>query len=355
MLADVVRERRNEVLEYARGRLAELTSARQRSEDDPGNYLPSLLDLIVADLAQPGLNADDDADLAASAADHGRACQRLGADVHAVVYDFGVICDGIAEIAGRSGVSIGAAEWQKLNRALDLGIAAAISSYEALRRDQERRAVAAELGSIAHELRNALAAASVAFEAVRRGHVGTNSRTADIVLRNLRQSAVLAGALAVQSKAQARPELTLAPVLLRPVVEDIVASATSADGITIAIDVAPSLGVVADKQLLVSALTNLVQNALKFTRPGGTVTVRAAATEGGPSIEVEDECGGLPAGETEALFGPFVQEGGDRTGAGLGLSIVRTIMIAHRGSVRARDLPGRGCIFELSFPRNVSV
>jgi hypothetical protein len=98
-----------------------------------------------------------------------------------------VICDSVAEIAGRPGVTIDAADWQKLNRALDVTIAHAVSSYEALRRDEERRCSAAELGSIAHELRNALAAASVAFEVVKRGRVGAGSRTAEIVTRNLKR------------------------------------------------------------------------------------------------------------------------------------------------------------------------
>jgi len=352
MLADVVLARRNEVLEYAQGRLAAM---RPHGADAVHtSHLPALLDVIVADLADLGLNADEDAEIAASAAAHGRERQRLGSDMQTVVYDFGVICDAIAEIASRAGVAVSAADWQKLNRALDLGIAEAISSFEALRRDEERREAAAELGSVAHELRNALAAATVAFEVVRRGRVSPSSRTGDIVARNLKQSALLASALVIQSKAQAHPDAELAAFEVRPVVEDVVASAPPTHGITIRIDVAPTLTVVAEKQLLVSALTNLVQNALKFSRPSGIVTVRAAESDDAVTVDVEDQCGGLPAGRSEALFGPFVQEGQDRTGAGLGLSIVQRIMHAHRGSVRVRDLPGRGCIFTLAFPRGGS-
>jgi signal transduction histidine kinase len=67
-------------------------------------------------------------------------------------------------------------------------------------------------------------------------------------------------------------------------------------------------------------------------------------------IEVEDECGGLPPGTAEQIFTPFVQQGTNRTGAGLGLTIVRRVAAAHRGRVRVIDVPGKGCVFELRIP-----
>jgi signal transduction histidine kinase len=349
MLADVVRERRSEVLDFARKRLAELMP--ERPAQDAGDYLPSLLDHIVAHIGDPRVNADDDGAIAASAAHHGRQAHQRGTDIHFVVHDIGVICESVAEIAGRAGVTIAPADWQKLNRALDVAIAHAVSSYEALR-DKERRRSAADLGSVAHELRNALAAATVAFEAVKRGRVGTDSRTADIVTRNLKRGALLARNLVVQSKVEARPELILAPFALWSIVDDVVATVPAVVTKT-EIRVASDIVVVADEELLISALTNLVQNAVKFTQPGGTVTVRARQSADSIAIEVEDGCGGLPPGKAETLFAPFVQHRSDRRGAGLGLSIVLKIMLAHGGSVRVQDLPGRGCVFELSFPRRL--
>jgi signal transduction histidine kinase len=351
MLADVVRERRAEVLEYAGKRLAHVT--RASPEIESREYLSLLLDLVVADLSDAAQKADDDVDIAASAGHYGRALERIGADMPRVVHAFGVICDSISEIAVRAGVMVAPSDWQKLNRALDLGIAQAIAAYEAVRIDQ-RRASAAELGSVAHELRNALAAASVAFEVVKRGRVGVHGRTADILTRNLKAAATLSNALVLQSKKRGRPKPVLEAVALRPTVEDVVSSEPAPSRITVEIDVAATLVVVADKDLLASALTNLVQNALKFTRPGGTVTVRAAELDDGLSIEVEDACGGLPPGKIEALFEPFVQEGKDRSGAGLGLMIVRDVMDAHGGRVGARDLPGKGCVFALVFPRGAA-
>ena len=107
----------------------------------------------------------------------------------------------------------------------------------------------------------------------------------------------------------------------------------------------------ADRSLLAATVVNLLQNAFKFTRPGTTVTLRSSATPDRVLIEVEDECGGLPDGNTNALFHPFEQRGADRTGLGLGLAISRSGAEANNGRICARDLPGHGCIFIIDLPR----
>jgi signal transduction histidine kinase len=105
-----------------------------------------------------------------------------------------------------------------------------------------------------------------------------------------------------------------------------------------------------DRQLLASAVVNLLQNALKFTRPKSQVTLRVRATESRVLIEVEDECGGL-AGGAEELFRAFEQRGADRSGLGLGLSISRRAVEANGGEIRVRDMPGVGCVFTIDLPR----
>jgi signal transduction histidine kinase len=67
-------------------------------------------------------------------------------------------------------------------------------------------------------------------------------------------------------------------------------------------------------------------------------------------IEVEDHCGGLPAGTPDKLLLPFVQSGEDRSGLGLGLDICRRSVEANKGILRVRDIPGSGCIFTIDLP-----
>ena len=102
-----------------------------------------------------------------------------------------------------------------------------------------------------------------------------------------------------------------------------------------------------DARLLHSTLSNLIHNAVKYTREGGRVTVRGRSVDDRVVIEVEDECGGLPEGKIEELFNPFVQAGADRTGFGLGLAIAKQAAEAHAGAIRVHSLPGKGCVFTL--------
>ena len=107
----------------------------------------------------------------------------------------------------------------------------------------------------------------------------------------------------------------------------------------------------ADRQVLAAVLSNLLQNAFKFTRPGTTVMLRVGASAERVLIEVQDECGGLVGGNTNELFRPFEQRGADRTGLGLGLAFSRWGAEANNGRLYARNLPDKGCVFTIDLPR----
>jgi signal transduction histidine kinase len=68
-------------------------------------------------------------------------------------------------------------------------------------------------------------------------------------------------------------------------------------------------------------------------------------------VDVCDNCGGLPAGDHEAMFRPFIQSETDKQGLGLGLSISRRSVEANGGKLSVRDVPGVGCIFTIDLPR----
>ena len=86
-------------------------------------------------------------------------------------------------------------------------------------------------------------------------------------------------------------------------------------------DVDTGLAVDADREMLFSAVGNLLQNAFKFTQRHTEVSLNAYAAAGRIRIAVEDRCGGLPKGFAEEGFPPFAQSGADRSGMGLGLAI----------------------------------
>lgn len=140
---------------------------------------------------------------------------------------------------------------------------------------------------------------------------------------------------------------------LRGFVEDLVFDASveaQARGINVEVSVEEDLSIQADPRLLRSAISNLLHNAVKFTGPKTTVTLRARRDEGRVVIDVADQCGGLPAGKVEELFSPLVQRAADRSGFGLGLAIAKQATAAHDGIIRVRDVPGVGCVFTLDLP-----
>jgi hypothetical protein len=106
-----------------------------------------------------------------------------------------------------------------------------------------------------------------------------------------------------------------------------------------------------DKEILVSALSNLLQNAFKFSRALGHVSLTTHATVDRVQIDIDDECGGLPDGKIDDLFRLFEQRSADRTGLGLGLAISRRGVEESGGTIRVRDLPGKGCVSTVDLPR----
>ncbi len=104
-----------------------------------------------------------------------------------------------------------------------------------------------------------------------------------------------------------------------------------------------------DVDAISHALKNLIENALKYTPRGRTVTVQVAHDP--PSITVQDEGPGIPAGQDEQIFSRHSRgKFGDGKGAGLGLSIVRRIMIAHGGEAVLVRSDQPGAAFRLTFP-----
>jgi signal transduction histidine kinase len=110
----------------------------------------------------------------------------------------------------------------------------------------------------------------------------------------------------------------------------------------------------ADEQQISWVITNLVTNALKYTGPGGTVTVRAKPREDAVLFEVEDTGVGIAQEHLQEIFARFVQVkpgGGSTPGSvGLGLAIAKEIVEAYGGTIWAESQPGKGSIFSFVLP-----
>jgi signal transduction histidine kinase len=208
------------------------------------------------------------------------------------------------------------------------------------------------LAVVAHDLRNPLhvimTTAATVDVAARKvpGTEGVLALTASLVDIARRMSGLVEDLLTVAVAGAGGPSmLTLASVPA----SSLLAKAASAvrplvarAGLDLELDVPdelPNVNVDADRILRVFA--NLLDNALKFTSLPGRITLAAERSAGGVRVSVANTGPALSAEERDAMFQPFWQSGRDRRGAGLGLSICRSIVEAHGGSIWAEPVEGR--------------
>jgi signal transduction histidine kinase len=107
-----------------------------------------------------------------------------------------------------------------------------------------------------------------------------------------------------------------------------------------------TLSAAIDADRLLQLLLNLVENAIRHSPPGGTITIGAAEHDGRAELWVDDEGLGIPEEERELVFDPFYRSPRDRSsrdgGSGLGLAIARSIVVAHGGSLTAESSASGG-------------
>lgn len=355
MLADFVAANRSSIIAAARERVASRPSPKP-SHEELQNGVPVFLDQLVdaLRLAQSSKTIAHGA-ISSSAGRHGQDLFRMGLTIAQVVHDYGDVCQTITTLAVEQNARIFEDEFQTLNLCLDDAIAQAVTEYAR----QRERAITDEhterLGMLAHELRNVVNTATLSFEMIKSGRVSAAGSTAllhgkslvalrDLIDRSLTEVRLDAGLKNIEQ------------IGVADFIEEVeIGALMQAQARGIHLTMTPidrTLSVDGDRPLLASVISNFLQNAIKFTSKGGNVCVGARATAEHVFIDVEDECGGLPAGKAEELFRPFGQQGSDRTGMGLGLTICRRAAAANAGAVHVHDLPGKGCVFTLELPRN---
>src|SRR4029450_10521825 len=334
MLHEFIAFNRDEIITRCRAKVA-TRSVPPPTEAEIDHGVPLFLDQLVAALRSGGARLNPE--ISRSAVLHGHDLLRQGFTVSQVVHDYGDICQSVTELALEQQAPIGTDDFRTLNRCLDDAIAGAVTEFGRGRNqstlDGETARGNERLGFLAHELRNLRNTSLLAFDVLKTGDVGVGGSTGKVLHRNLVGARDLIG----QSLAEVRLTQGIQNrerFAVAGFIEDVAQAAslggTERDITFTVIPVEDGIAIEADRQVLASAISNLLQNAFKFTRPRTIVTLRVGANADRVLIEVEDECGGLP-GDTIKLFRPFEQRGADRSGLGLGLAYSRWGVEANRG------------------------
>ncbi|MDP9100098.1 MAG: HAMP domain-containing histidine kinase [Verrucomicrobiota bacterium] len=373
MMHEFLTENRGELIERCRMKVAQRPAPKATGEElDHGItiFLDQIIKTLKAEegstpgesnrLSGPasGVNAVF-SEMGVAAKEHGRELLQNGFTIEQGVHDYGDLCQSVTDLAVELNAPLSNDEFRTLNRCLDNAIAVAATEFSAQRdnifADKDARANE-RLGFFAHELRNELNSATLALTAIKAGSVGLTGATGAVldrslvalrrlIDRSLSEVRITAG-LPMQRRLFSLAEF-IAEVQLSASLEAQVNKCV----LTVSY-VDSKLALEADRELLLAAVANLLQNAFKFTHPLSEVLLKVYAMADRIRIEVEDKCGGLPAGDTEKMFLPFTQSGANRSGLGLGLSISRRSVEANGGTLSVRDLPAAGCIFTIDLPRH---
>lgn len=229
-------------------------------------------------------------------------------------------------------------------------------AFDAQRASEER--MQRFVGDASHELRTPLATVAGYTELYRMGGIPDSELPG--VMGRIEDSATRMSSLVVELLTLARLDqgapLRIEPVPLAPVLESAAADLRALDPTrTVQVHLEPGAAVAVDRAAFQQVLTNLVGNAAAYSPAGTPVELVAGRLPGGlVRLEVRDHGPGVPAADRERIFERFARLDAGRSrdagGSGLGLSIVRSSVVAMGGTVVCDDTPDGGATFRVELP-----
>jgi signal transduction histidine kinase len=218
------------------------------------------------------------------------------------------------------------------------------------------------VSTVSHEFKSPLTSIRQLAEMLQSGRVPSEERRQkyyDVLLEQSERLALLTDnilslAKIEEGRAEFAFETTDISVLLTEVVTSI-QERVRHEGFDIGLDVKGPIPLLAvDRTALAQAVTNLIDNAIKYSGDSKRISVRASREEQAVAIAVEDFGIGIKKEDIPRLFERFYRGGDELTrtvkGSGLGLTLVREIVAAHRGKVHVESEPGKGSVFSIRLP-----
>ncbi len=216
--------------------------------------------------------------------------------------------------------------------------------------DFDLAALGTMAAGLAHEIRNPLAGIKGAAQYLQGGRSGADADMVGVIIEEVDRLDAVVGRFLEYARPSppARAPVDMARLVRRVV--QVVEAAGLPPGVEVVVAVPEGVsdGLLGDADRLVQVVLNLVQNAVRATSRGGSVTIAAVRGNDSVTLSVMDTGDGIAADELEAIFTPFWTSRPD--GTGLGLAVSRRIVEAHGGTLTASSVVGHGACFTVRLP-----
>ncbi|MDB5989914.1 MAG: sasA [Herbaspirillum sp.] len=360
-LSDLIKANQEILLASWRMKVRELPAAKLLDKPTLNDHIPVLLHELAATLAL----AEDQEIISqiteGSSSDHGVQRLENGFEVSEVVAEYNILRNCIHELAEKNNVILLGTAVQLLNSTLDATIASAIKAYVVQQAIDNQRRREEYLTFIAHDLRTPLNAIVLSSQLIER-ILADDNPPVDRVNRSLKTLQRNAGYLTSQVnkileenihlETEAGIKLERRRFDLWPLVESLVFDLNPVAGsgsTTIINNVPEDLVAYADAALMRRVFQNLLANAIRHT-PNGEIRISASRVGSIVECEVVDNGSGISEDRLSQVFNKFETEGVNRSDTGLGLTICKTFVEAHGGTVMVRSQLGKGASFYFTLP-----
>jgi signal transduction histidine kinase len=321
--------------------------------DGIADYMTRLAELLRS---EKSLDSAGTAAWTDVAREHAITRVKLGFDVMQLGHELVVLRRVITEVLLEQGLLRDIDQLARLTDLIEAAMNASIKTYVDYRDYETRRSEAEHIGFLTHELRNPLAAVTMAVSRLRRPDLSTGeARLFEILDRNIERLGQMINDVLLTERLQAAEiECRSVDVTLGALLGDVIdvrQRAAREKGIEFRANFDPGMQLHVDPKLTLSVFENLIDNAIKFTDTG-EVTVDVDEKPGEIVVHVRDHCGGLSAEELRVIFEPFRRAHSNKPGTGLGLAIARRAVEAQGGRIEAESTTDAGCHFWFTLPRS---
>ena len=294
--------------------------------------------------------------------DHGLQRLHVGFQVEEVVEEYKILRDCIHDLADRHDIHLQGRLLRILNHAVDGAIAGAVRSYVVQQALDIRHRREDYLAFVAHDLRTPLNAVSLAAQMLEKmlpeyASNPLSARAFKTLNRNIGYlTASVSKILEENANLQTESGIKLArrKLDLWPLIESLIYDLhpVAGTGSTRMINnVADDMTVIADAALLRRVFQNLIANALNYTPQGKVViSARRSTADDGVICEVSDNGAGIPEHRLQHIFEKFETDNRTTDAIGLGLTICKTFVEAHGGTITVESNPGAGSTFRFVLP-----